>query len=1100
MKEIIITGHGELSKNFELKLTEAGYSVFILKDPNDLNIHHFANVVAIIDFHNLNSESDDLPLFTHNTSHLTHLLSTASKQNAPFLFLYKWESLANQNHSIHIAIDVINKFRQLSNVKTSLIEVGNLYGRDLVLDDVLRETLYSLTKGQEVFIHDDNLILRPIYITDFIDGLCAIIRETESGIVSNKYSLTPNESITYLEYVHFIKSLTNLNTKIEYDENDLSNVFLTTEFPVYYPQSWKPKVSLEQGLTEILKFYKIPIKQTAKPHSKTTRATNTTEVNDDDLLEKTEELLELQRKLQKRLEENRKKYEELLKKQFKSLENKKQETTSTSEQSNHKNPISENKSATSKWETVTQPTKISNDEYVIKDGNITYVYKETENQTTKPKHIQIISTRDYNKPPTNFVKPTKKYVTPVQSAETKYVKPKENFQTLPYSKKVMEESNNTEYDEFDLYSRASALNAKRFYQENESQKQPDTSIDDIYAFVETTTEEPKDSLSKKRRFTSKKIIVFLSILLVLLLAVPSIITAYNATKAMKHLDNATEAFNELNLSDAKQESIIALTYFDKIDNIPKVVDYIAPISHITSDDLLTMLNIAKTKASIVSDLASSNYLALITDQKTHSNVLGSTTISKDENISRSLSKMNLIQKDLEDIKKNKLLSRYVSELGVDENDVEKLSELYSLSTIWPQLMGIDKPKKYLFVIVDNNELRASGGVVDGYGLLSAENGALNIKQIENPYDINEKLKNSEIVDSPPLPLRNVFRYKQLNFTDATWEPNFADNAKNMAQIIEYTKGETVDGVFLVDTDFMHKLLAITEPVEMPSHATTITTSNFNEELLSNRTEDHSTATFYSELYTRILNNALNKNKWNTYGNNYQSMFYKTIYNSLNQKHMLLFSFDDSVQQVFVKNNWAGTINSAQDDFLYVIDSNISANKIDSFINRKIEYTAYKPNAEHIFKREITLTYTNNSETDEWPLGDYLNHVKIIVPKDAFLDSARLLENGIDKNITRKVIVSPYTNKATYETDLFVEKGKTVVLKITYESAEKYFEDGEVNLYVQKQPGTQKTDLNVKFVFPFGRSNNLLPDGFTSESSHIMKKDYLIQDKVYNIKL
>ncbi len=69
--------------------------------------------------------------------------------------------------------------------------------------------------------------------------------------------------------------------------------------------------------------------------------------------------------------------------------------------------------------------------------------------------------------------------------------------------------------------------------------------------------------------------------------------------------------------------------------------------------------------------------------------------------------------------------------------------------IVPELMGMDGPRTYLLLAQNEDELRATGGLISGIGLLRVEDGAIQSLEFIDSYDVDD-LRNKPY-DAPPQP-------------------------------------------------------------------------------------------------------------------------------------------------------------------------------------------------------------------------------------------------------------------------------------------------------------------------------------------------------------
>ena len=79
--------------------------------------------------------------------------------------------------------------------------------------------------------------------------------------------------------------------------------------------------------------------------------------------------------------------------------------------------------------------------------------------------------------------------------------------------------------------------------------------------------------------------------------------------------------------------------------------------------------------------------------------------------------------------------------------------------IMPELMGMDGPRTYLLLAQNEDELRATGGLISGIGLLRVEDGAIQSLEFIDSYDVDD-LRNKPY-DAPPQPYEQFMGIRLL---------------------------------------------------------------------------------------------------------------------------------------------------------------------------------------------------------------------------------------------------------------------------------------------------------------------------------------------------
>ncbi|HBR71357.1 MAG TPA: hypothetical protein DEA27_00930, partial [Candidatus Moranbacteria bacterium] len=107
--------------------------------------------------------------------------------------------------------------------------------------------------------------------------------------------------------------------------------------------------------------------------------------------------------------------------------------------------------------------------------------------------------------------------------------------------------------------------------------------------------------------------------------------------------------------------------------------------------------------------------------------------------------------------------------------------------------------------------------------------------------------------------------------------------------------------------------------------------------------------------------------------------------SLNEKHILIFSENRDLQEIISKRGWSGEILDTEKDYLSVINTNINGYKTDGVIEEKIEHKAEIQNDGSIIDTVAITRKHNGGNTDyEWWNKVNANYMRVYVPRGSQL--------------------------------------------------------------------------------------------------------------------
>jgi len=431
-------------------------------------------------------------------------------------------------------------------------------------------------------------------------------------------------------------------------------------------------------------------------------------------------------------------------------------------------------------------------------------------------------------------------------------------------------------------------------------------------------------------------------------------------------------------------------------------------------------------------------------------------------------------------KLNPQLAKYVVELRAKMVLLRDfLNKAVSLSENLPELLGLNSTKTYLFLLQNNNELRPTGGFIGTVGIMKIKNGEIIDFETDNVYDY-DKFAINKLKIQPPAPINKYTGVKYWYLRDSNWSPDFTLASKKIEEFYHkeanlsagQLPNHNIDGIIAITPKIIKEFLAITGAIDIDSFV--FNKDNFVERLqyLVEVGYEEQNVPFWQRknivgrLGQKLINRAenINVNGW--------VELTKSIFNNLNQKHILVNIKNPVVQQNIEMQNWAGAINSTQDDYLAVIDANLAALKSNQCVTRQINYS-FVPDERSLnvqkIKARVDIIYKNNC-TFTWKSTRYRTYTRIYAPLGSeWIKTIGSMDND-RSSVPGKTDVSEESDKTVFGTFIAVEPGETGTLSFEYYLpdylSEKIFNGKEYNLYLQKQAGTYNDKLNINLLFPY----------------------------------
>lgn len=415
----------------------------------------------------------------------------------------------------------------------------------------------------------------------------------------------------------------------------------------------------------------------------------------------------------------------------------------------------------------------------------------------------------------------------------------------------------------------------------------------------------------------------------------------------------------------------------------------------------------------------------------------------------------------------------------------------------PVLLGSDGPRQYLIMAQNEDELRPTGGFLTGAGLLTIENGQI----------VNLSFQDANQVDNwaekpyaaPPGPLETFMLSELFLFRDANFWPDFPTSARAAMELYAYGQDiPALDGAIAIDQEFLRLLVGATGPIPVPDSDATISQDNLIQTLRQARDiqEGQEVRDWVNNRKAFLAGFAgaiLSKIEGDLGAINPIALA-EAMSIALETGSLQLYIPDDEVAPYVERAGWDGRMPQAPPgDFWQVVDTNVSFNKANVYIDRQFDYAIRLGEAP---VATLTVTYTHSGpmldETcyqgvrEEFSEGaDYLaladkcywNYVRFYVPAGSrLLDSTQHVvpADTLFNDTTHDSKAEPVpelAGLATFANLLLVPIAGRVESFVQYELPPGVVvNDGDALLYelsIGKQPGTRSEPTTVTVDLPAG---------------------------------
>lgn len=263
----------------------------------------------------------------------------------------------------------------------------------------------------------------------------------------------------------------------------------------------------------------------------------------------------------------------------------------------------------------------------------------------------------------------------------------------------------------------------------------------------------------------------------------------------------------------------------------------------------------------------------------------------------------------------------------------------------PAMLGIDGEKRYFLAFQTDAESRATGGLIGLNGVLVAKDGHLKLTGLENTGLLNTAGSSTRTLRAPPDYVARYGRFDPAyNWQMVNLSPNFPTVGQVIASLYPQSGGVRVNGVVAMDPEGLSALLELVGPVSVsgwpvPIDAANVSSITQNQSYIANFGSSTARQSFLENLVTTVFN------KLTSLSLPDPNALVNDLAPAVRGGHILVYSTNPARQAYLASLGMTGAVPPVASDALEVTTQNASANKIDYYLHRKIQYSVYlSPNS------------------------------------------------------------------------------------------------------------------------------------------------------------
>ncbi len=415
-----------------------------------------------------------------------------------------------------------------------------------------------------------------------------------------------------------------------------------------------------------------------------------------------------------------------------------------------------------------------------------------------------------------------------------------------------------------------------------------------------------------------------------------------------------------------------------------------------------------------------------------------------------------------------------------------LDEGVGLAMAAPDLLGIEAPRTYLVLALNEDELRAGGGFITGVGEVRVAGGEVARMTFSDSYAADDF---SQPYPDPPEPLRDFMGLDLWVFRDSNWSPDFPTAARQAMALYRPGYPVEVDGVVALDQIAVRRLVGALGPLEV--EGVEVTGGTLLDYLRRSwAPEDGELDRAWWEQRKSFMG-PLAEAAWSRLqaGDVDARALAETGLRLLEEKHVQLYLEEPQAAALLAVRGWDGGLPERAGDYLMVVESNVGYNKASASLARAFSYRvdlgAAPPRA------TATLTYTHTAppgtpckpEIRYDPVYEqmmercYWGHLRLYVPEGAEVVEASRhpipaasLKGGVRWPGRVQRSEAPEGPWTVFEQAFLLPPAEEEVLRFTYEVPADVVQAKDEDTFVYrldwpKQAGLERVPLRIVLHLP-----------------------------------
>lgn len=376
-------------------------------------------------------------------------------------------------------------------------------------------------------------------------------------------------------------------------------------------------------------------------------------------------------------------------------------------------------------------------------------------------------------------------------------------------------------------------------------------------------------------------------------------------------------------------------------------------------------------------------------------------------------------------------------------------------TVFPGILGVGTgEKRYMIIMQNNAEIRATGGFWTNFATFKIQNALLTSDfSSKDMYSIDitlDAIDKYYTFPTAPEAYKRFLKVERLYARDANISPDFPTAIDKFGLYYKLAAGvnpseyKPINGYIGINTEVVKELIEITGAVNV--NGVTFNKDNVVLELEKiaslNLAQQVSRKKVLGDLMESMLKNVFESDSFL-----WPQLIEKGV-DLMNRKQIIVFLVEPTSQKLIEKYGYGGRIaDPVAGDYSYFVSTNLGGDKTNMFVTREFSHTLAKEGSRWVKTTKVKYAYPKPTAEYNDFVKRYQDWFRLYLPDGSELISIK--GNEVETTYTDKE-----RSKVYFGGFMTLAPEETKEIEFKYFIPEKLILNNEYNLYIQKQSGTK----------------------------------------------